>query len=88
MGLYMSARMSLFEVFCLVATVILLWGEFSQSTYYDTNRILLADHMALQDVQATQTINPFNHIRPPPLGNWANDLNFFRPETNRPKRVP
>jgi hypothetical protein len=61
--------MSVFEVFCLAATVVLLWAEFSRPTQQTVDRIVLTDCMALQDKQAAQNINTFNHIRPPPLGN-------------------
>lgn len=67
MGLYMSTRMSLFEVFCLVATVILLWAEFSQPIQYPVDGALLTESTALQGKQATQNINPLSRIRPPPL---------------------
>ena len=76
MGLHMNTRMSVFEVFCLVATAILLWAEFSQPIQYTVNRIVLTEYMALHGTQVAQNTNPFNHIRPPPLRNGGNDLHL------------
>jgi hypothetical protein len=64
----MNTRMFLFEVFCLVATAILLWPEFSRPIQYTAERIVLTEYMALRSTQVAQDINPFSHIRPPPLG--------------------
>ena len=65
----MDTRMSVFEVFCLVASVFLLWAEFSLPIQHTVDRFVLTEYMALQGKQAAQNINTFNHIRPPPLGN-------------------
>ena len=58
--------MSVFEVFCLVATGFLVWPEFSLPIQHTVHRIVLTDDVALQDEQAALNINTFNHIRPPP----------------------
>ncbi len=76
MGLYMNTRMSLFEVFCLVATAILLWAEFSRPIQYTVDRIVFAEYMALQGRQAAQNINTFSPIRPPPLRDGEHDLHI------------
>ncbi len=69
----MNTRMFVFEVFCMAATVVLLWAEFSRPIQYTTDTIVLTEYMALQGKQAAQNINRFSHIRPPPLMNREND---------------
>jgi len=59
--------MHVFEVFCLVATAILLWAESFQLDQYNAAAIVLTECTALQGEQAAQNTQPFSHIRPPPL---------------------
>ena len=63
----MDTRMPVFEVFCLVATAILLWAESFQLVQYNADALVLTECTALQGEQAAQNTEPFSHIRPPPL---------------------